>query len=448
MILRFRKFFPNKNTNIFFLLLALLSIFLACENQNTDNQSQKEKSLPNIKYYLKWDFEKQKGEKQLSKKELENKQSYYIFKQLKTDTFQIHIIENGNKSKILEYENEKLIYEKKLLNNKILAEINYFPNKKIIINYSKGQKVSEKEYVDEILQKEIKYSSNKQIDEIITYKHHPNGNLKHKQTYNAENELSGISIEYSPEGDKIAEKYYTDGLKDKQQNYYDAKQRIIRKEIYQKGELRNYTLISYKDGIIDKIENYNSENIRDGESYYFNSDSHITRKEIIKEGELQNSVIYDYSDNFLKSEISYNKQGKKDGYSKFYKNGELIKIESYANGLKNGFFTFFENGRKVKELFYRSSKEIKTTIFDYYKNGKRKSITTYKNNQKNGPSYLFNESGKKTVEKYYQKGVLTLSKKFIYENGILTKEIIENHTENEVKTNIYSKEGKMVKSSN
>lgn len=222
---------------------------------------------------------------------------------------------------------------------------------------------------------------------------------------------------------------YIDGYESKRGNYKNGKP--DGKEYDNIGTKR---IITYKEGVIQHLEEYSSDNKKLREINYVNGkisgnvksyseNGNLIEEKNFLDGKLNGKQVYNYMSGAQKIE-TYKEDILCGEYLELYANGQIKVKGSYdESGKKNGQWTWYtETGQLEEESNYLNGKLNGTKRT--YQNGKLNMIAEYKNGSKGGNyqkywngTTLIKEEGTETKEGYF------LSKFYTNKGNISVEEL-------------------------
>lgn len=313
--------------------------------------------------------------------------------------------------------------------------------------------------------------------------YHANGKLK-TEGNRLNFELDSIWRFYDIQGYLTIEISYKKGLKNGYQNLFNKDSILIKKELFSENKKEGISLNFYNSGKIKLQQNFEN-NFLEGNSYLFGKTGVIVLISKFNKGRLQSKKSINQRDKLnrkqgvwftfykefeVKSETNYLKN-LKHGYEKNYKrNGSLIDIVKFSQGVRvteakelakvgvvsklssNGTTAssggFDENG--VPHGIHRVyNKEGKVTASEVFKNGKviSKGIVL-KSGYRNGDWKDYYENGQLKSEGKYSNGVKTGVWIYYYKNGRVNQKGLYINGNAEGEWNWYYKSGKLLRNEN
>jgi antitoxin component YwqK of YwqJK toxin-antitoxin module len=241
------------------------------------------------------------------------------------------------------------------------------------------------------------------LPEGMWINYYPNGTVK--STGSRKNhELDSLWVFYSPEGIKTTAFTYLNGAKTGEATIYD------------------------KEGNISEIVKYEN-NVKQGEALYFFKTGELSKRVFFEKGKEQGEAfeygkdgriitLLKYDFGFIKREEKINRfdlEGRRQGlWIEFHKNGATAVEGNYNNGLKNGVFKNFdrdgnllslekyENGLLVEDAEEIKVLDIQST---FYPDGSVRSSGGYnKNGEKEGIHRIYDGEGEVQGGEVYLNG--------------------------------------------
>ncbi|GAB4141556.1 MAG: hypothetical protein Fur0041_16770 [Bacteroidia bacterium] len=291
-------------------------------------------------------------------------------------------------------------------------------------------------------------------------------NGKQLATYNTSKGCN--VVEYHPNGEKLAEGEYADGLKvgewkvysanggwmSSKENYFKGKLEGTRKEYYPNGKLKSeldfkndlrYGLLKsyYQNGVI-KTQGWYINDEREGDWYeytergnvenhyyyvndalhgyqeYFDKKARKAEEAFYEEGSLWVRTRYDSTGREIYKYKSENGSGV---YAFTHPNNKVWVETNYRNGTIEGALKRYSyNGDVRLEANYINGNLMGIRKEYYNLSGKKFVETSFEYNEKHGPSTAWYENGNLRWEEHYYYGELNGIQRYYYENGKLQKE--------------------------
>lgn len=247
---------------------------------------------------------------------------------------------------------------------------------------------------------------------------------------NEKGEEYGYWVYFYPNGEKVAEGYKSNGLKEGLWTTYYETGKVDVMEHYVAGKLEGTHHAFHPNGKTSAIALFSNDLLKDtviwfdifgnrrqvlqfkdsepeGEARRYYSNGKLRESFFIKDGNLHNDYLSYYPNGALAEKTTY-KEGNKEGfYQLFYSNGILKEEGSFENDLKEGVWNeYFPNSRLKTSREYSKDKAIGTHR-EYDHKGTLLMEKPYNSDgQEHGVASYFNSSGEKLVEEEYKMGTI------------------------------------------
>ncbi len=234
--------------------------------------------------------------------------------------------------------------------------------------------------------------------------------------------LTGTLIRKYPNGDKLAESVFVDGLLNGESRGFGADGKLAHtvqfKNNQKDGALRQYD----ENGVLRAEAIYKADKLQ-GESRLFFPSKKVRLLETYENGVLNGKRVEYYENGQIKSQAVYSDNQLNGVAKEFYEKGQLKSELPFVNGRKNG------------------------KAFSYFANGKKQFAMNFKNDILNGESLRYNDAGKLIDKRVYKNGMIVSG--FTTDSGkqlpLTTEQMDELNSKSTIHTptNTYKEKGKL-----
>ncbi len=306
----------------------------------------------------------------------------------------------------------------------------YHPNSKesYKVVYRKGQKQGKEQYFaeDGRLIGEGEYKEGQKIGKH--WKNHANGKIAYLAIYDANGKLVEPIVEYSADGQKLAEyslvddarqgafrEWYPNAQIKTEFMYVNGKFEGKQQEFYLSGKPKMRA--NYKDGLQDGMYEEWYENgqpaiayqlasgIKQGECKHWYENGQLALEEHYLNGMLNGARKEWHTNGVLKVEGNFAQGKRQDLHREWNEANELIFEARFDNDLPEGLVRTLYGKSRPKEFFEFVHGKQHGKSEEFYENGQRRSLAFYKEGQADGTVQTWYQDGTPWLVKNYRMGI-------------------------------------------